>query len=92
MYVIDGIAYARERFSAIQVCEVRPLDDFRLWVRFHTGEAKVFDLSHFWVFPPLLLWRKSPLLTGCISTMGLRFGRMGKLILLRKFFIKKEFW
>lgn len=48
MYVIDGIAYAGESEPVIKVSGVRPLDDYRLWVRFSTGEAKVFD------FKPLL--------------------------------------
>ena len=48
MYIKDGIAYAGEQTPAIKVSGVRPLDDFRLWVRFNTGEAKVFD------FKPLL--------------------------------------
>ena len=48
MYIKDGIAYAGEQALAIKVSGVRPLDDFRLWVRFNTGEAKVFD------FKPLL--------------------------------------
>ena len=48
MYVVDGIAYAGERQSEIKVCGVRPMVDHKLWVRFNTGEAKVFD------FAPLL--------------------------------------
>ena len=48
MYIKDGIAYAGEQAPAIKVSGVRPLDDFRLWVRFNTGETKVFD------FKPLL--------------------------------------
>ena len=48
MYIKDGIAYAGEQAPTIKVSGVRPLDDFRLWVRFNTGEAKVFD------FKPLL--------------------------------------
>lgn len=32
----------------IKVCGVRPLENHRLWVRFNTGEAKIFD------FGPLL--------------------------------------
>ena len=48
MYVVDGIAYAGERQPAIRVSGVRPLPDHRLWLRFNTGEAKVFD------FTPLL--------------------------------------
>lgn len=45
MYVVDGIAYAGEQTPAIKVCGVRPMEDHRLWVRFNTGEAKVFDFS-----------------------------------------------
>jgi len=48
MYVQDGIAYAGEPTMPIKVQGVRPLPDFKLWVRFTTGEAKVFD------FGPLL--------------------------------------
>lgn len=48
MYVKDGIAYAGEQTKPIKVYGVRPLDDFKLWVRFSTGEAKVVD------FKPLL--------------------------------------
>lgn len=48
MYVLDGIAYAGEPFKPIKMCGVHPLDDFRLWVRFNNGDAKVFD------FKPLL--------------------------------------
>lgn len=48
MYIIDGIAYAGEQEPVIKVSGVRPLDDFRLWLRFNTGEAKIFD------FKPLL--------------------------------------
>ena len=48
MYVADGIAYAGERAPEIKVCGVRPLAGHKLWLRFTTGEAKVFD------FAPLL--------------------------------------
>ena len=48
MYIRDGIAYAGERKPIVKVSGVRPLEDHRLWVRFNTGEAKVFD------FKPLL--------------------------------------
>lgn len=48
MYIIDGIAYAGERQKDIQVLTLRPLKDYRLWVRFNTGETKIFD------FTPLL--------------------------------------
>ena len=48
MYVRDGIAYAGEPDKIITVKSVRPLDGFKLWVRFSTNEVKVFD------FTPLL--------------------------------------
>lgn len=48
MYISDGIAYAGEQTPAIKVCGVRPMKDYKLWLRFTTGEAKVFD------FKPLL--------------------------------------
>lgn len=48
MYVKDGIAYAGEPEKEITVKSVRPLDGFRLWLRFSTDETKVFD------FAPLL--------------------------------------
>ena len=48
MYIVNGIAYAGEPATAVKVSGVRPLDDYKLWVRFNTGEAKIFD------FKPLL--------------------------------------
>ncbi len=45
MYIKDGIAYAGEEAPAIKVSGVRPLADHRLWVRFSTGEAKIFDFN-----------------------------------------------
>ena len=48
MYISNGVAYAGEQEPVIKVCGVRPLPGHRLWLRFTTGEAKVFD------FTPLL--------------------------------------
>ena len=48
MYIVDGIAYAGEQAPAIKISGVRPLDDYKLWLRFSTGEVKIFD------FAPLL--------------------------------------
>ena len=48
MYIVDGIAYAGEQRESVKVQGVRPLGGYRLWLRFSTGEAKVFD------FTPLL--------------------------------------
>lgn len=48
MYIVDGIAYAGGQAPAVRISGVRPLENHRLWLRFNTGEAKVFD------FTPLL--------------------------------------
>lgn len=56
MYIEDGIAYAGEKSPAIQVKSVRPLDDYKLWLRFNTNEIKVFDfmpLLNYPVYEPL---------------------------------------
>jgi hypothetical protein len=45
MYILNGIAYAGEPSPVIKVSGARPLDEFRLWIRFNTGEAKVFDFK-----------------------------------------------
>ena len=48
MYIIDDIAYAGDPEPVIHVKSVKPLDDYKLWLRFSTGEEKKFD------FKPLL--------------------------------------
>lgn len=45
MYTKDGIAYAGEQKPPLKVSGVRPLEDYKLWVRFNNGEAKVFDFA-----------------------------------------------
>lgn len=51
MYIVDDIAYAGDREPVIRISGVRPLEDYKLWLRFNTGEAKVFD------FKPLLKYK-----------------------------------
>lgn len=46
MYIKNGIAYAGEPQRPIKVSGVRPLDGYKLWVRFTNGEAKVIDFSN----------------------------------------------
>lgn len=48
MYIENGICYAGEPKPMLLVNGVRPMKNHKLWVRFNTGEAKVFD------FTPLL--------------------------------------
>jgi hypothetical protein len=51
MYVIDGIAYAGEIEEPLKVVGVRPLEKHRLWIRFSSGETKVFDFTPLLDFP-----------------------------------------
>ena len=45
MYIKDGIAYSSEHDRDITVVSVRALDEYKLWIRFSTGETKVFDFT-----------------------------------------------
>ena len=48
MNIIDGIVYPKTHENLLSTVSVRALDDYKLWVRFSTGEVKIFD------FKPLL--------------------------------------
>lgn len=48
MVIRNGIAYAEDAKPELKISGVRPMNDYLLWLRFSTGEAKVFD------FKPLL--------------------------------------
>lgn len=43
MYEIDGIAYAGNQAPPLKVRGIRPLEDFKLWVRFSNEESGIFD-------------------------------------------------
>ena len=45
MYVMDGIAYAGEKAPEIKVSGVRPLEGHKLWLRFSSGEVRIFDCT-----------------------------------------------
>ena len=59
MYIKDRIAYAGEPKPPIKVCGVRPMKKCKLWLRFNTGEDKIFDITpllHMPAFAPLSNW------------------------------------
>ncbi len=58
MYIRNGIAYAGEPVQPIKVSGVRPMQDFKLWVRFNNGEAKIFDFLPLLNFPAYLPLKK----------------------------------
>ena len=43
MYEQDGIVYAGTPVAIPRVCGVRPLPDYKLWLRFSSGDARIFD-------------------------------------------------
>lgn len=45
MYIKNGIAYAGEEKPMLKVCGVRPLENYKIWVRFNNGEARIFDFA-----------------------------------------------
>jgi hypothetical protein len=51
MYVIDGIAYAGELEPLLKVVGVRPLDDYRLWLRFSNHEVRIYDIKPLFEYP-----------------------------------------
>ena len=51
MVIKDGIAYAGEMKPALKVWGVRPLADWKLWLRFNTGEAKIYDFKPMLKYP-----------------------------------------
>jgi hypothetical protein len=51
MYVIDGIAYAGEPEPLLKVVGVKPLDDYRLWLRFSNHEVRAYDVKPLFEYP-----------------------------------------
>lgn len=45
VYIKNGIAYDGEQPQPLKAIGVRPLEDYKLWVRFSNGEVKIFDFS-----------------------------------------------
>ena len=43
MYIKNGIAYADDPAPLLKISGVRPLENYKLWIRFSNGEAKIFD-------------------------------------------------
>ena len=48
MFIKDGMVYAENPEPLVRIVSARALDDYKLWVRFESGETKEVD------FKPLL--------------------------------------
>ena len=74
MNVIDGIAYAGEPEPIIKVNGVRPMENYKLWLRFNTGEAKIFDFKPLLDMPAFAPKKISIFLIGLFLIAVYRFG------------------
>lgn len=45
MYTKNNIAYPDNPAPEIEVCGIRAYDNHKLWLRFNTGEQKIFDFT-----------------------------------------------
>ena len=45
MYIENGIAYAGEKTPMLKVYGIRPMEGYKLWLRFSDGTTKVFDFT-----------------------------------------------
>lgn len=70
MFIKDGIAYAGEKKPEIKVSGIRPMDDFLLWIRFNTGEAKVFNFNPLLDSPAFAPLRDEALFRGVYIDYG----------------------
>ncbi len=55
MYIINGIAYAKESVEMLEIIHMKILDDRMLLLTFNTGEKRLFDAANLQgpVFEPL---------------------------------------
>ena len=51
MNIIDGIAYADNQAEQLGVISVRLLANYKLWLRFSTGECRTFDCADLLKYP-----------------------------------------
>ncbi len=77
MYIIDGIAYAGEKQPAIKISGVRPLPDYKLWLRFNTGEAKIFDFKPLLDFPAFVPLKDVEVFNGVYIDYGVTVWQNG---------------
>ena len=71
MNIVDGIAYSSEKKPIISISGVRPLNNYKLWVRFSTGESKVFDFSPLLSEPCFMPLRDKNVFSGVYIDYGI---------------------
>ena len=71
MYIIDDIAYAGKNEKEIKVISARPIDNYKLWVRFSTGEKRIFDCVKLFDFPAFQKLKDINLFNGVYVDYGI---------------------
>lgn len=85
MYIVDGIAYAGEQRPALKVWGVRPMDGLMLWVRFSTGEARLFDCGQIVSSPAFAPLRDPEVFKGVYIDYGIPVWNDGEIDLAPEF-------
>ena len=89
MYVKNGVVYAGQPQPPIKVRGVRPLDGYKLWVRFSTGEAKIFDCSSLLDTPAFTPLRDEEVFRGVYIDYGVTVWKDGEIDLAPEYLYEK---
>ena len=89
MYVKNGVVYAGQPQQPIKVSGVRPLDGYKLWVRFSTGEAKIFDCSSLLDTPAFAPLRDEEVCRGVYIDYGVTVWKDGEIDLAPEYLYEK---
>jgi len=79
MYIVKGIAYAGEPTPELKVSGVRPLPEYKLWVRFNTGETRIFDVAPLLDKPAFAPLRDLEVFAGVYIDYGVTVWKDGKI-------------
>jgi len=70
MYIKDGVAYAGEPAPMLKVYGVRPMENYKLWLRFSTGETKIFDCTELLSMPAFAPLKDTAVFNGVYIDFG----------------------
>lgn len=70
MYIIDGVAYAGKQINTPKVTGVRPLENWRLWLRFNNSEVRIYDLKPLLKYKAFAPLQDAALFNGCYIDFG----------------------
>jgi len=76
---VENIIYANNPTPMTEVVDVRPMSDYRLWLRFTTGEEKVFDLKPKLDFPVFVALKDKKVFDGVYVDFGTTMWNCGEI-------------